>query len=562
MFEKLLVIPDTFFTADRKRLSLLAYLFLVMLCFGFFSPGLATLPPTDRDESSFAQASKQMIETGNYTDIRLQKEPRYKKPIGIYWLQSTSVRLLNPHNLSQIWAYRIPSFVGAIAAVLMTAALGTLLFTPAVGLLAAIMLAGCVLVNVEARIATTDAALLGCIMVAMYALARAYKGQATGWTIPFAFWTAIACGVLIKGPLILLPVLSALLWLKVSSKTIQWFRTLRPALGLPYALALIAPWFVAITLQSHGAFMQQSAGNDMMAKLWQGQNRGMLPPGLHLLLLPIVFFPFSIFVLFASPDIWKNRKDEAVKFCLGWAVPTWIVFEASMTKLPHYVMPAYPAIALLTAKFLIDGFPSVTNATRRFSIVMIVAVWLIIGVGFAAAFSLLPILSDNAWRVPQIVAGIILIMSQAFALFFFPRQKTASLFILTAGSLVFLSTVFGYTLPSLQHIWMSREIVEAAAPLKPCLESQIVSVGYHEPSLAFLGGTETAMLANGQEAADALRKNACDVVALTNDHEAEFLKAFAGDPRQPVASGTIDGLNAGHGAKAAMTLFVAPVVPQ
>ena len=67
------------------------WLVLGIFCLLLYLPGLVSLPPTDRDESRFAQASKQMIESGNYVDIRFQDEPRYKKPIGIYWLQAQSV---------------------------------------------------------------------------------------------------------------------------------------------------------------------------------------------------------------------------------------------------------------------------------------------------------------------------------------------------------------------------------------------------------------------------------------------------------------------------------------
>ena len=66
---------------------------------------MATMPPTDRDEASFAQATKQMIETGDYLDIRLQDKPRYQKPIGIYWLQAAAVKLFDP---------RIPTKSGPI----------------------------------------------------------------------------------------------------------------------------------------------------------------------------------------------------------------------------------------------------------------------------------------------------------------------------------------------------------------------------------------------------------------------------------------------------------------
>src|ERR1700712_1393416 len=61
---------------------------LSLLCLLLWTPGVLSLPPTDRDESRFAQSSRQMLETGNFIDIRFGHVPRYKKPAGIYWLQS------------------------------------------------------------------------------------------------------------------------------------------------------------------------------------------------------------------------------------------------------------------------------------------------------------------------------------------------------------------------------------------------------------------------------------------------------------------------------------------
>src|ERR1700690_865747 len=71
-------------------------------------PGLFTLPPTDRDESRFAEASAQMLESGDFTNIMFQDEPRYKKPVGIYWLQALSVKLLSSVERREIWGYRLP----------------------------------------------------------------------------------------------------------------------------------------------------------------------------------------------------------------------------------------------------------------------------------------------------------------------------------------------------------------------------------------------------------------------------------------------------------------------
>src|ERR1700691_1036196 len=101
-----------------------AIAFLTLCGFLLFLPGFFNIPPIDRDEARFAQATKQMVETGDFVDIRFQDEVRYKKPVGIYWLQAgvvTAARALGfPQASSTIWLYRIPSLIGAVGAVLLT----------------------------------------------------------------------------------------------------------------------------------------------------------------------------------------------------------------------------------------------------------------------------------------------------------------------------------------------------------------------------------------------------------------------------------------------------------
>ncbi|MFY9288293.1 MAG: glycosyltransferase family 39 protein [Alphaproteobacteria bacterium] len=549
--------PAIFFKENGEQLSCVAYLFLFLLCMACFAPGIATLPPTDRDESSFAQASKQMIETKNYVDIRLQDKPRYKKPIGIYWLQTAAVKITSPDHLNEIWAYRIPSLLGATVAVLLTAALGSLLFGPIVGLLAAFMMAGCVVLNVEARMAKTDAALLAAIMAMQYALARAYLGV-RGWRIPFMFWTAFGIGILIKGPLIGLILMSTLVWLKYKDKNVSWFRMLKPLIGIPYMLLLVAPWFIAILAASHGQFLQHSAGHDLLAKLWQGQDRGIIPPGLHLLSLPLVFFPFALFALLAIPDAWKNRQADNFGFCLGWIIPTWIVFELSLTKLPHYTLPVYPAIAMLAAKALVDGYPYLAEHRWRWLSALIIGLWLMIGTGFAMVFAVLPLISNQDWDLLQIAAGALLIIMHGVALFMLMQRKIASVVFLLAGSMVFLSCTIGHTLPQLQHVWLSREAVQLAQAVNPCDKLAIVSAAYGEPSLIFLAGTETKVVVDGQTAAEDMQKNRCLVGLIDSKHKENFLNAFAGK-LQPVHTNTITSLNIGHGGTTEISLYIMPL---
>src|SRR3954463_10737303 len=109
-----------FVTASHGR----AVAFLLVCGLLFFLPGFFNTPPVDRDETRFAQATKQMVETGDYVDIRFQDDVRYKKPVGIYWLQSIAVETASklgvPRAQLRTWLYRVPSLIGAIGAVLLT----------------------------------------------------------------------------------------------------------------------------------------------------------------------------------------------------------------------------------------------------------------------------------------------------------------------------------------------------------------------------------------------------------------------------------------------------------
>ena len=142
-----LVLMLDYATASHAR----AVGFLLLCALLLFLPGFFTIPPVDRDEARFAQATKQMVESGDYVDIRFQEDVRYKKPVGIYWLQSAAVEAASALKLPKaelrIWVYRLPSLIGAIGAVLMTywAALGFV--TRRAAVLAALLMCASVLLG-------------------------------------------------------------------------------------------------------------------------------------------------------------------------------------------------------------------------------------------------------------------------------------------------------------------------------------------------------------------------------------------------------------------------------
>src|SRR5438105_12711962 len=167
-----------FATASHVRaMLLLVFVSLVSFLTGFFN-----IPPVDRDEARFAQATKQMLESGDYIDIRFQDEVRYKKPVGIYWLQAAVVRGAEALGVSDartsIWLYRVPSLLGAVGAVLLTYWAALAFVSRRAAVLAGLMVASCVLLGFERLMAKTDAMLLMTVVAAMGAMGRAYLAPA------------------------------------------------------------------------------------------------------------------------------------------------------------------------------------------------------------------------------------------------------------------------------------------------------------------------------------------------------------------------------------------------
>src|SRR6476646_5338113 len=333
---------------------------LLMFCaFLLFLPGFFNIPPIDRDEPRFAQATKQMVESGDFVDIRFQDDVRYKKPIGIYWLQAASVEAASalgvPRAQLRIWLYRLPSLIGAIGAVLLTYWTALAFVTRKGAALAALMMASCVLLGAEARLAKTDAMLLLTVTAAMGALARVYLSWQRGedpahppWSAPAIFWTALAGGILLKGPLILMFVGLTILTLAILDRSGVWLWRMRPVWGLMWTLVLVLPWFVAIFWRSGDTFFTNSLGGDMLSKLAAQESHG-APPGLYLVLFWVTFWPGAALAGMAAPAVWRARREPGAQYLVAWLIPSWVVFELVLTKLPHYVLPLYPAIAILTA---------------------------------------------------------------------------------------------------------------------------------------------------------------------------------------------------------------------
>jgi 4-amino-4-deoxy-L-arabinose transferase-like glycosyltransferase len=533
---------------------------LVVFALIAFLPGFFRIPPVDRDEARFAQSSKQMIESGDYVDIHFQNEVRYKKPVGIYWLQAAAVQagaaLGVPHARTTIWLYRLPSLAGAIGAVLLTYWAALAFVSRRAALMAALMMASSILLGVEARLAKTDAMLLLTCVAAMGAMARVYLGMRRapdtpiGWRMPALLWTAAAGGVLLKGPVILMFVVLTAAALAVRDRSLRWIGALRPFTGIAWMLLLVLPWFAAIVARSGTEFFTDAVGHDMLAKVTSGQEAHGAPPGLYLLLFFITFWPGAVLAVMAAPRIWQARREPGARFLLAWLIPSWIVFELVITKLPHYVLPLYPAAAILIAGILDqDGLlkkPWLVRGTVGWFIFPAVVAILVV-VGFVLINRDLGLI---AW--PSAAAATIFGL---FAWWLFETDGAERALLRGMVASVFMTmTVFGITFPALPALFPSALVADAVRA-SDCAGPQLASTGYYqEPSLVFLLGTNTK-LTDGPGVAEFMNAGGCRFGLVDARSERGFVQRANAIGLRYAKAQRIDGYNISIGRPVAMTLF-------
>ena len=514
-----------------------------------FLPGVATLPVTDRDEARFAQATAQMVESGDYIDIEFQQQKRYQKPIGIYWLQSLSLNLLGAER--EIWRHRTVSLVSAVLSVLLTSLLGSILFNRAVGIAAGFILASTLLLNGEARLAKTDAALLLFITLAEVVVAKLYlassriSSQGEEWALFFVFWLSLTAGVYIKGPVVLLILGLTLLTLAVLDRNLGVIKGLKLPLGIMILVGLMAPWFIQITLMSEGQFLMDSLGVDFLDKLVEVRETHGAPPGFYFGFLWLGFFPFSLLLARGLGIALFEKKSRSHHFLLAWIIPAWIVLEGVTTKLPHYILPLFPPLAVIAATVLYQPFRRSPGLFRAGLSGLLITLAVVGSVAVVGAPSLL-----IWWMTDQLPKFTILWVALAglggigISLLLFFRQQWVGLVVflclLAVGHHLF---VFRSFLPGIEALWVTRQIATTLEdhPVD-CEAYPVLSVGYHEPSLVYTLGTQIRLVNPAQLEAQ-LDKPECALVMTTDP---ETVKRREGQ-KEIKQIGRVSGLNYSNG---------------
>ncbi len=443
----------------------------------------------DRDEPRYAVCVREMRASHDWIFPTYNGEPRYHKPILIYWLMglTTAIAGDNPFGVRLV-----SGLAGAITAVGVWW-LGRRMLGPRGGFLSALIFTTAPIVVAESKLATTDATLMLCLFgcqSCLWVLSRRPCRKAAA-----GFWVLLSLAILTKGP-----VGPALIG--VSALASWWWgwpvpprERLHWRWGLAGLLILTSPWFIAVTVASHGEFLRFAVGKQIVHRLATDMEAHGGFPGYYPVVSTLVFYPWSSLLPAAIVMGWSRRKvDPNVSFLLGWVAGPLLLLECFQTKLIHYYLPAFPACSLLVA-WLIRSLEEEKVHFRRLAfgrigLIVLVGIGLALTALLVAGTTLIP----GDLRSPLIAIAALIVMGTLAGARLLRRGagERAIDVLATTWALVLLAFC-GWLVPMGEPYRTSRVVGERLASLSNRMGLEPVLLEYQEPGVIYALGHSAAL---------------------------------------------------------------------
>jgi 4-amino-4-deoxy-L-arabinose transferase-like glycosyltransferase len=318
---------------------------------------LGAVPLFDLDEAIYAETSREMIETGDWLTPQFNYSPDFDKPILLFWIMASSMKTF---GLSEFSA-RLASAVFGIMLLVVAYGLTQSIWNPRAGMLAMLILASSLEMVVLSHAALTDMILVFFITAALASFYQLYQTKRGIWLI--GLYSAMGLAVLTKGPVgLVLPGLVIALFIASVGSWGEWFRRLKVHWGIVIFSAIVLPWFGTIS-RLHGAEIWESFflrhNIERFTSVIGGHSGA---PFYYLGILAVGFFPWVVFLPITVASIfsalnatrWGKFRRIPIEKPFEWFLMLWVMsvlgfFTLAGTKLPNYIAPAFPAMAILVA---------------------------------------------------------------------------------------------------------------------------------------------------------------------------------------------------------------------
>ena len=534
--------------AGSTPASLMALVVVALVC---FLPGFVTMPPIDGDGPAYAVAAREMVASGDFATVRVQTDMQPWRPHGMQWLEAATLMLAgqtagNP----PLWVFRIPSLIGAIATVVLTWWTMLPFGRRRAALLAGILVSGSGVLGLQARLAAPDAMLVAATTLAAGALARMWLAddRPPGASMPVLFWVAVAAGLLLKGIVAPGMAAAAVLALSVERGDFAWLARLRPAVGVVVIAVAALPW-----LSSIAALAISDAGGPDIAFLTRIGVPFALeaPPTTYALVAPLLAGPAMTFIFAGTPWLAANARRPAVFFALAWGLPLWLAAELMTNKLPQYVLPSIPAIAMLAAVAVDEGAAHIRGRISQYYTSSPLIWPPLIALAIPAAYTAMEHRFPVAAFAAFVVAGIL----GPVAWLWLKRETAVAATILAIVSAAFIYLgFFGSIVPGMSSLRVAERIVAVGRAHVSCADPIFAAAGFPEESLVLLAGRAT-LLTDGWGAADFLNVKGCRIAAIDTTQISSFRQHADDLGLDLVERGRVDGFDTRKARRVDIHLF-------
>lgn len=543
------------------------FLLISLLIFSLYLSLTTASTLWDRDEPRFARATVEMVESGNYLYPTFNGQLRADKPILIYWLMSIPIRILGVSELS----CRMVAPLATLLAAFLTYWIARRLFSRETALWAGLILMLTPLMTVSGTAATTDALLLACITGSISAFMLS-------WLNGFRLWhfillvIALAGALLTKGPVGLAAptlVIASILIFARSEVIRPWRYAGWLLFAISAATILFLSWGLQANAATQGEFLRLGIGKHVVSRSLNAmESHGGKSFLFYFYYLPVIlltFFPWIIYL----PRIFTPTQDETgqtrhnIRMLLCWVTPVVILMSVVATKLPHYILPCWPALAMAAAVGLRKAEQAKMAGNRsfaaRFGLGCFLVVGFVLGFGLIIAPWAMPKFPIFGIRVPATVIGTVFVAMTIFAWHYYGKgmHHYVAGILVSSMMVVFLSASL-FLLPAIEPMKLSPLIARVIQGHTPP-SIPVSTCGYGEPSLNFYLGRCPIDSLEEYELAKWVTTPGRGILVVTDAKLRPYRHAFKSSGIETL--GIIPGFNYSHGKQVKIHILLRSNIP-